>query len=236
MSNGSQITTTASNLGNAGSITINLDQTPAAGSALSPTTLSDSQILTSASESTGGNIVITTNGSPLTLNNSVIAASSQGGEGSNGGNITLTGFGQTILEGSGILAQAVGGNGGAINLNLQPNVLFIEDSGSLVSATSKAGNNGTVTINAPQTDLNSALAPPDVSVSKKPELSSNVCRRSQARSTFVREGRGGVATDPQGYLTAGTTAPASANLHASANPTAGTRVITAALMADAGCR
>ena len=209
LSDGAQIATTATGTGNSGTIAINLIPVAGTPPALS---LTDSQILTSATASTGGNIDIAAQGNPLTLTNSVIAASSNGGNGSNGGNITITDVGRTILTGSGILAQANQGNGGAINLTLEPGALFIEDAQSLVSATSAAGNNGTVTINAPQTDLNSALAVPDVSVGRTPELTANACRRDRKRSTFVAEGRGGVKPSPDAYQSGHTgVAPSSAS-------------------------
>jgi filamentous hemagglutinin family protein len=200
LSDGAQIATTATGPGNSGTIAIVLPPTTGTAPTLS---LNDSQILTSATQSTGGNIDIAAQGNPLTLTNAVIAASSNGGAGSNGGNITITGVGRTILTGSGILAQANQGNGGAITLSLQPGALFVEDAESLVSATSTAGNNGTVTINAPQTDLNAALAVPDVSVERAPELSANACRRDAKRSTFIVEGRGGIKPPPDAYQSGG---------------------------------
>jgi filamentous hemagglutinin family protein len=161
-----------------------------------------STVTTTAQSANGSNILISPGGSPVTLQNSAILASAVEG---NGGNITIgtptSQAGNTILESSGILAQAGPGNGGAINIDLQRGALFVQDSQSLVSATSASGNNGTVTINSPQTNFNSALATPDVSVAKAPELSSNACRRDKSRSTFVREGRGGIAPSPDGYQT-----------------------------------
>jgi hypothetical protein len=157
-----------------------------------------SQITTQAQVTNGSNIVVNAGGSKIKLSNSVITASATAG---NGGNITVNDAGDTALQRSAIVAQAGPGNGGAINIGLKQGALFIQDSESLVSATSKTGNNGTVTINSPQTDLNSALRVPEVSAARAPELTANACRHDGNHSTFVKEGRGGVAADPQGYLT-----------------------------------
>jgi hypothetical protein len=101
-----------------------------------------------------------------------------------------------ILDGSGILAQAGPGNRG---VDLRGAATFVQDSQSIVSATSASGNNGTLTINAPQTDFSSASAVPEVSIARAPELTDSVCQRRGGRSTLVREGRGGVAPGPDGY-------------------------------------
>ena len=162
-----------------------------------PIEISGSTITTQAAVTNGDNIVVNAGDSQLLLSNSQVSASATGG---NGGNITVTDVGNTVLKGSQIVAQAGPGNGGAINIGLMPGSVFVQDSGSLVSATSRTGNNGTVTINSPQTDLNSALRVPVVSVAHAPELMASVCRHDNNRSTFVREGRGGVTQDPQGYL------------------------------------
>ena len=79
-----------------------------------------------------------------------------------------------------------------------------------MSADSGSGINGEVTIDSPNTDLNSALQPQDVDISRPATLASDVCTRTttDSRSTFVRAGRGGVAERPDGYLTT-TTADAS---------------------------
>ena len=161
--------------------------------------ISDSTVTTQAAATNGSNIVINGGGSLMLLTNSLVTASAVAG---NGGNITINNAGSTALQRSAIVAQAGPGNGGAINIGLQEGAVFVQDSQSLVSATSKTGNNGTVTISSPQTDLNSALRTPEVSVARAPELSANVCRREGSHSTFVREGRGGVPPDPEGYLIA----------------------------------
>jgi hypothetical protein len=186
----------------------------------SPLLIGDSKVTTTAQVTNGSNIVVNAGGSTVKLSNSVITASAVGG---NGGNITVNDAGNTALQRSAIVAQAGPGNGGAINIGLKQGALFIQDSESLVSATSKSGNNGTVTINSPQTDLNSALRVPEVSVARGPELTANVCRHEGSHSTFVKEGRGGVTPDPQGYLSGGSSSGA---------PTASAQTAPAPLMAS----
>jgi large exoprotein involved in heme utilization and adhesion len=199
----------------------------------------NSQITTNADASTGGNITVNAGGSPLTLQDSVINATA--GAAGNGGNITINEVGLTILSDSAILARADSGNGGAINIFSIPGALFIEDSESLISAQSKTGNSGTVNINAPQTDLNSGLAVPEVSVARAAELSSNACRHDRNHSTFVREGQGGTTQDPDGYLTGqsmnGTAPASSAPAKATKNSAPADRaaVLAAATASSPGC-
>jgi large exoprotein involved in heme utilization and adhesion len=147
----------------------------------------------------GSNIVINAGGSPLFLQSGTINATA-GGKG-NGGDVTINDVGATVVQGSRIIANASGGDGGAININLNKNSAFVEDTQSEISATSLTGNNGTVTINAPQTDLNSALHPAEVGVTQAPELSANACAPGTNRSTFVRDEHGGIAPAPDDYLT-----------------------------------
>jgi hypothetical protein len=172
----------------------------------------NSTVTTSANMSTGGNIEIDPNGGPLTLKNNSVIQATAGGSG-NGGNIaigckTATGActgpaGDTILQASAILATTNRGTGGQIDIYVDPKKAYIQDAQSLVSADSAAGNNGSVIINAPNTNnLNSGLRVPAVEVQKAAVLSPNACRRDAHRSTFVSEGRGGVVPGPEGYLTA----------------------------------
>jgi len=165
-----------------------------------PLLINNSTITTGATIADGGNIVVNASGSPVQLTNATIAASA--GATGRGGNIGIANAEQTILQRSQILARAVNGNGGAININLNPGALFIRDSETAINADSSAGNNGTVSISSPNTDLNSAIKPQDVDATPPLELGGNACMAANAddRSTFVRENRGGVAASPDGYL------------------------------------
>jgi len=235
LTNGASIATTAAGSGNSGAIAVTVNPQATPGVPPSLVLAGNSSITTNSDASTGGNITVNAGGSPLTMNNSTIIATA--GKQGNGGNITINNAGQTILQESAILAEADSGNGGAINIFLTKGALFVEDSQSLVSAQSAAGNNGTVTINSPQTNFNSALATPDVSTAKAPELASNACRRDKSRSTFVREGRGGVTPSPDGYQTSPPPTPTSTT--AAAAPSGSPRLkdgpTLVAAAADVGC-
>jgi collagen type VII alpha len=246
------IATTATNTGNSGDISITLNPaSPTTGGSPPGIALTgNSQITTFSDVSTGGNINIQAAGNPLTMHNSTIKASA-GGNG-NGGNVTIgvapppgqsvlptEGVGQTILQGSAIVAQANHGNGGRIYLYVTPGALILQDSQSLISASSNFGNTGTVIISTPQTNFNSALATPNVSITRTPEFTHNACQRDRNRSTFVREGRGGVAPGPDGYQT---TVPSDVTAPALGTPSSPTASLTStraptlfAAGADMGC-
>jgi len=199
-----------------------------------PLLIADSNVNASAGLANGSNIVINAGGSPIRLQGSTILASATAG---NGGNITINDAGTTTLQQTGILAQAGPGNGGAINIQLKAGALFVQDAQSLVSATSQSGNNGTVTISAPQTNFQSSLRIPDVSAAKAPELSANACQRDASHSTFVREGRGGVTPGPDDYL-AGRPAseiPAGGESAHRSGDTAPGLVASTAVAGPAGC-
>lgn len=103
-----------------------------------------------------------------------------------------------------IFARAVEGDGGSIWIDLEPGATLLRDSQSLISAASDQGNDGQVTINSPDLDLNAVVQPQDVSAEPPPELRANVCAPASGEkpSTFVRENRGGVVGAPDGYLRA----------------------------------
>jgi fibronectin-binding autotransporter adhesin len=195
-----------------------------------PLQVSDSSVNASAGLANGSNIVIDAGGSPIELQRSTILASANAG---NGGNITINDAGTTTLQQTGILARATAGNGGAINIQLKGGAVFVQDAQSLVSATSQTGNNGTVTISGPQTNFQSSLFIPEVSAAKSPELSANACQRDGSHSTFVREGRGGVAPGPDDYLTGPAADAAAAESAAQSSATAlGSVAIAPARLAD----
>jgi len=162
--------------------------------------IASSTVQTSTEAADAGTITIDANGSALSLHDTSIIASA-GGEG-NGANVIINDAAQTIMQRTVILAQAVNGDGGNITINLQPGELLVRDSESAINASSDAGNDGEIDINAPDTDLNSAIKPQDVDNAAPPELSASACTRPEGgRSTFVREGKGGVAESLDSYLT-----------------------------------
>ena len=73
--------------------------------------------------------------------------------------------------------------------------------------------------------LNAAIKPQDIDNDAPPELSASACTRPEGRSTFVREGNGGVAEGLDNYLTI---AGAEGQQHeAAAEAAAGSREVTA---------
>jgi len=189
------LSTSTVGTGTAGDITIGIST-----NAASQIRIANSSVTTTASIADGGDITINANGDQLTLDRTIIGASA--GEQGQGGDITINNAnGQAIIQGSQILAQADDGDGGAIFINNSGGQL-IRDSQTVINADSSAGNNGTVSISSPNTDLNSAIKAQEVDVATPPELGSNACvaGKTSDRSTFVRENRGGVAARPDSYL------------------------------------
>ncbi len=115
--------------------------------------LTDSSITTSTTNADGGNITIS-DLRLIDLRNSQITTSVKGGIG-NGGNINIAAK-QLVVDHSDIIANAEGGNGGNINLNTQ--ALIQSVSGSTISASSRLGISGTVSISSPLVDIGAGLA------------------------------------------------------------------------------
>jgi large exoprotein involved in heme utilization and adhesion len=162
--------------------------------------LEHSTLISTSFTASGGNITINAAGSPLTVRDSLVVASAKAG--GNGGNVTINEAGRSIIQRSQVLADAEAGNGGNITISIVNGEVFVQDSQSILGADSQRGINGQISVSAPDTDLNTALKPQDVDASRPPELATNACAPSRGieRSTFVREGRGGVGEQPDGYL------------------------------------
>jgi hypothetical protein len=161
--------------GQAGQITVQ---------AMDSMALLDSAISTAAPAADGGNIVLFA-GQMLHLEQSAITTSVQGGTG-NGGNISIDPQ-YVILENSQIIAQASGGNGGQIHLSANT---FIQDPTSQISASSTAGIDGDVTVDAPNFDMSGALAVLPSTFLSAIDLAGSNCaaRKDTGRSSLVFEG------------------------------------------------
>lgn len=112
-------------------------------------------INTQSASANGGNITISAPGT-MCVGRGDVTASATAGAG-NGGNVTID-AGYLTLNTGRITAQAEFGNGG--NLLLRLNKMFIKSSDSLLSASSHYGAQGTVVVEAPNTDVTGALAVP----------------------------------------------------------------------------
>ena len=163
MSDGAAISASSTGSGNAGNIAIN------AG----PQFLSqNSSITTEANQASGGNIFIQATDS-IRLVNSQLSTSVQGGPNTSGGNITLDPAVVT-LQNSQVLAQAVQGAGGNINIIAGT---FLADQSSVVSASSQFGLSGAVNIQSPLSSLSNTLATlPQQPLQAQQLLSATLCR------------------------------------------------------------
>lgn len=141
---GGSISTAASASGFAGNI--NLD-------ALNNIDVSGGRIRTDSELSGGGNITVNAV-NRLYLLNSQLTASARGDSiGDDGGNVSIDPV-FIISNNSRIVAQAVAGDGGIIELESQ---VFLSDRNSLISATSELGNDGEVRIFAPDNAVTGVL-------------------------------------------------------------------------------
>jgi large exoprotein involved in heme utilization and adhesion len=176
--------------GNAGDITI---------TSASTFVMQNSLVTTEAELASGGQIVITAP-EMVRLTNSQISTSVAGSETDTaGGNITIDPQ-FVILQNSQIIAQANAGSGGTINIVAG---VFVADPASLVDASAKSGNSGTVSIQSPVQNLGEQLTPLTQQFSSAAALLAQRCAARVADgkfSTFVVAGREGLPAEPGGFL------------------------------------
>ena len=186
---GASITASSTGPGKAGDISINAGQ---------QFDMRDSLITAKATQASGGNIDIRAI-DRVRLVNSEISSSVQGGASTAGGNITID-PNVVVLQNSQVIAQAVQGAGGNITITTP---LFLADSGSLVSASSQLGLNGTVTIQSPTSNLSESLGTLPSNPSQAHSLLTQRCAAlaNGQTSSFVVAGREQLPADPGGWLT-----------------------------------
>ena len=187
MSDEAAISASSTGLGNAGNIAIN------AG----PQFLSqNSSITTEANQASGGNIFIQATDS-IRLVNSQLSTSVQGGPNTSGGNITLDPAVVT-LQNSQVLAQAVQGAGGNINIIAGT---FLADQSSVVSASSQFGLSGSVNVQSPVSSLSNTLT----TLPQQPLQAQHLMRQRCAAqvnghmSSLVIAGRDTLPAEPGGW-------------------------------------
>ena len=113
----------------------------------------NARVLTNSEASGGGSISVNTV-NRLYLNSAVLSASARGiSQGDDGGNVTIDPT-FILLSNSNIVAQAIGGDGGIIQLDSE---IYLSDINSLTSATSELGNDGEVRISAPDNSVTGIL-------------------------------------------------------------------------------
>jgi filamentous hemagglutinin family protein len=188
LSNGAAISASSTGPANAGNIAIN-----AGAQFLSQ----NAAVTTEASQASGGNILIQATDS-IRLVNGQINTSVQGGPFTSGGNIILDPAVVT-LQNSQVLAQAVQGQGGNINITAGT---FLADPASIVSASSQFGLSGTVTIQSPVSSLSNTLATlPQRPLQAQPLLRQRCAAQLDGHlSSFVVAGRDALPHEPGGWL------------------------------------
>ena len=189
LSDGATVSANSSGQGNAGDITITGHDT---------ILIDKATVTTEAAQASGGNIKLTAN-DMIQLVDSTISSSVKGDETTGGGDINLDpDF--IILQNSQILAKAVAGKGGNIDLVASKAVLL--DAQSTLDASSQTGISGSVTIESPIQVLSGTIAP-------LPDQSVNVATLYAARcvagegghfSTFVDSKSDSVAPTPGTFL------------------------------------
>ncbi|HYK90197.1 MAG TPA: filamentous hemagglutinin N-terminal domain-containing protein [Acidobacteriota bacterium] len=160
--------------------------------------LKDSNILTSADLSAGGNIEINV-GHMLQLQDSTISSSANGVTSQDsGGNLTVRKPQFLILNASDILARANAGNGGNITLAAD---YFVQSADSSISASSRQGLDGRIVIDSPNQVAGTVavLQLPSLNVA---DLLRERCAAAALRNrgSFTVEGQGGLPPRPGDFL------------------------------------
>ena len=182
---GATISASSQGLGDAGNIKINSGlQFISTGSA----------VTTEAAEASGGNITLHSL-DMIRLINSEISTSVKGGPKTAGGDINIDpNF--VIMQDSRIVAQAIQGQGGNINITAGT---FLQDPNSLVDASSQLGVSGTVNIRSPVANLSGAIGPLSEKTVDAAALVRASCAarfQSGVRSSLVQRGRDTLPADP----------------------------------------
>jgi len=189
LTNGASISASSTGSGNAGSININAGQN---------FTATNSSVTTEALHSSGGTIKLTTNpNGTVQLTDSTISASVQDGTGG-GGSVNVDPQ-SVVLINSQILANAVFGPGGNINITTN---LLLPDSTSVISASSQFGQQGNIIIQSPISPASGKIIP----LGQKPLLATTLLsQRCSAlaggnASSFTVAGRDSLPAEPGGWL------------------------------------
>lgn len=182
---GATISASSQGLGDAGNIKINSGlQFISTGSA----------VTTEAAEASGGNITLHSL-DMIRLINSEISTSVKGGPKTAGGDINIDpNF--VILQDSRIVAQAIQGQGGNINITAGT---FLQDPNSIVDASSQLGVSGIVSIRSPVANLSGAIGPLSEKTVDAAALVRASCAarfQSGVRSSLVQRGRDTLPADP----------------------------------------
>ena len=171
-------------------------------------TLNNGSIIATTDSADGGNITFNITDLLRLSNESLISATAgeEGGEG-DGGNVTINiddgfivAFPPTGNQGSDILASAISGDGGDINITATEIFGIAESSqgrSNDINASSNTGISGTVTLNTPDTQTNQEqIEQPEDVVDSSDIVSQSVCSDFGGDSQLNNIGRGGVPQIP----------------------------------------
>ena len=168
-------------------------------------TLDNGSITAATSNTNGGNITLNITDLLRLSNESLISGTA--GENGNGGNVRINLDGGFIVAfpptgdlGSDILASAINGDGGDINITATGIFGIAESSqgrSNDINASSNTGISGTVTLNTPDTQINQEqVEPPEDVVDSSDIVSQSVCSDFGGDSQLANSGRGGVPQIP----------------------------------------
>lgn len=134
---------------------------------------------------------------------SAITTSVAGGKG-NGGNIIIDPIFVVMDGASKVIANAMEGSGGNIDIRIVGDGAFLKSPDSVVDASSEFGVSGSVTIDAPDTDISGSISTLPVSFLDVSSLLSERCvtRTAGELSTFIIVGHGGMPLSPDTPLPA----------------------------------
>ena len=189
LTNGTVISAESTGTGDAGNITLETTDT---------LRIQDSQITTKSEKASGGEIKLLST-FLIDLIDSTIESSVQGSDNdTSGGNIFIDpDF--VLLQRSRILANAVAGNGG--NINIRAGVLLV-DAFSTIDASSQFGVSGTISVDSPVQNLSGAIAPLPEEIVEVADLFSARCaaQKGGAFSSFTLSGRDTLPAQPGDFI------------------------------------
>jgi large exoprotein involved in heme utilization and adhesion len=152
--NGAEISTNVEGLGQGGNVKINAtDITLQDGGRIS----AEAESSSAGTQTDAGNIILEVRDLLHLSNDSSITTSVTGGTGK-GGNITLNSVFVVLDEGSRIIANAEGGPGGNILIHIHGGGALFQSPDSRIEASSERGIEGSVVIDAPDTDIIAGFA------------------------------------------------------------------------------
>src|SRR4029079_280407 len=189
LQNGARVSSSSTGTGSAGNIQIN------AGNQL---VMTNSTVTTEANQSGGGIIKITTNpNGTVQLTDSTISASVLDGNGG-GGSVNIDPQ-YVVLQNSQILANAIFGPGGNINITTN---LLLPDSTSVISASSQFGQQGNVIIQSPISPASGKIIPLGQKPLLAPTLLSQRCAAITGGniSSFTVAGRDSLPAESRGWV------------------------------------